>query len=156
MLTLEYTLLSCSLLQAHIQEHVALFARDIVEEVFSQAVQKSQMAGEPVPQVPPEMIEAAVAQQIADTLDQLAPLLESGGAKDPLVEIRQKELENDQVDLQRKMQNDMMDFQIDQAKLQQSADLAMERMRAQQGIANDRNEVNVYRINTQADLKRGQ
>jgi hypothetical protein len=54
------------------------------------------------------------------------------------------------------MQNDMMDFQIDQAKLQQAADLAMERMRAQQGIANDRNDVNIYRINTQADLKRGQ
>ena len=144
------------LLQAHIQEHVSLFARDIVEEVFKQAVQKSQMAGEPIPQIPPEMVEAAVAQQIADTLDQLAPLLESGGAKDPLVEIRQKELENDQVEIQRKMQNDMMDFQIDQAKLQQSADLAMERMRAQQDIANDRNDVNIYRINTQAALKRGQ
>ena len=75
---------------------------------------------------------------------------------DPLVEIRQKELENDQIEIQRKMQNDMMDFQIDQVKLQQTADLAMERIRAQQGIADDRNDANIYRINTQAALKRGQ
>ena len=54
------------------------------------------------------------------------------------------------------MQNDAMDFQIDQAKLEQSAQLAMQRMQAQQGIANDRNDVNIYRINTQAALKRGQ
>ena len=39
------------LLQAHIQEHVSLFARDIVGEVFKQAIEKSQMAGEPVPQI---------------------------------------------------------------------------------------------------------
>jgi len=52
------------------------------------------------------------------------------------------------------MQNDVMDFQIDQAKLQQAADLAMQRMQIQQGIADDRNEVNVYRINTQANLAR--
>jgi hypothetical protein len=32
----------------------------------------------------------------------------------------------------------------------------MQRMQAQQGIANDRNDVNIYRINTQAALKRGQ
>ena len=52
------------------------------------------------------------------------------------------------------MQNDAMDFQIDQAKLQQQADLAMQRVKTQQGIADDRNDVNIYRINTQASLAR--
>ena len=142
------------ILQAHIQEHVSLFARDIVEEVFKQAIQKSQMAGEPIPQLPTEAVDAAIAQQIADTLEQLAPLLETAQQQDPIVQIRQQELQNDQVEIQRKMQNDVMDFQIDQAKLQQAADLAMQRMQIQQGIADDRNEVNVYRINTQANLAR--
>jgi hypothetical protein len=73
---------------------------------------------------------------------------------DPLVEIRKQELENDTTEIQRKMQNDVMDFQIDQAKLQQAANLAMERMQVQQGIAEDRNDVNLYRINTQAALAR--
>ena len=75
---------------------------------------------------------------------------------DPLVQIRQQELQNDTTEIQRKMQNDAMDFQIDQAKLQQAYDLAMQRQALQEQIAGDRNDVNVYRINTQADLKRGQ
>ena len=32
------------------------------------------MAGEPVPQMTPDAVEAMVAQQIAETLEQLAPL----------------------------------------------------------------------------------
>jgi len=142
------------IIQAHIQEHVGLFARDIVEAVLQDATQNSFAAGEQIPQIDNSFVDAMVAQQIADTLEQLAPLLQSGGAKDPLVEIRQKELENDQIEIQRKMQNDMMDFQVDQAKLKQAADLAMQRMQLQEEIAGDRNEVNIYRINTQADLAR--
>jgi len=142
------------LLQAHIQEHVSMFARDIVEEVFSTSAQEAQMRGEPIPQIDAVVIEAMIAQQIAETLEQLAPMLQSGQTEDPLVAIRQQELQNDQIDIQRKMQNDQMDFQIDQAKLQQAADLAMQRMQLQQGIADTRNDVNIYRINTQAELAR--
>ena len=47
-----------------------------------------------------------------------------------------------------------MDFQIDQAKLQQAFQLAQQRMQAQQQIAEDRADVNIYRINTQAALSR--
>ena len=54
------------------------------------------------------------------------------------------------------MQNDALDFQIDQAKLQQAYDTAMQRQALQEKIAADRNDVNIYRINTQANLKRGQ
>jgi hypothetical protein len=46
-----------------------------------------------------------------------------------------------------------MDFQIDQAKLQQAFDLAQQRKETQEQIAEDRNDVNIYRINTQASLK---
>jgi hypothetical protein len=119
------------ILQAHVQEHVSMFARDIVEEVFSTSAQEAQMRGEPIPQIDAVVIEAMIAQQIAETLEQLAPMLQSGKTEDPLVALRQQELQNDQIDIQRKMQNDQMDFQIDQAKLQQAAmDLAMQRMNA--------------------------
>ena len=47
----------------------------------------------------------------------------------------------------------MMDFQIDQAKLQQAYELAQQRTKTQEQIAEDRNDVNIYRINTQASLK---
>jgi hypothetical protein len=142
------------LLQMHIQEHVSMFARDIIEEMFRQGAQEAMAQGEAVPQINPDAVESAVAQQIATTMEKLAPLLIPPKQPDPLVAIRQQELQNDQIDLQRKMQNDAMDFQIDQAKLMQSYELARERIETQQQIANQRNDVNVYRINTQAAMAR--
>ena len=82
------------------------------------------------------------------------PAIEPAQKPDPLVDIREKELENDTVELQRKSINDMMNFQIDQAKLQQAFELAQQRTKTQEQIAEDRNDVNIYRINTQASLKR--
>ena len=70
-----------------------------------------------------------------------------------MVEIRKKELENDSAELERKTMNDQMDFQVDQAKLQQAYQLAQERQTLQESIAEDRNDVNIYRINTAASLK---
>ena len=67
-----------------------------------------------------------------------------------MVEIRKKELENDTAELERKKTNDQLDFQIDQARLQQAYDLAQERQKLQENIADDRNDVNIYRINTAA------
>jgi len=144
------------MLQAHVQEHVAMHARDLVQEMFNGVLQQAQMQGEVVPQIDPAALEAAVAQQIADTTEQLAPLLSPPQQPDPLVAIRQQELQNDTQEIQRKAMNDAMDFQIDQAKLMQAYDLAQQRQRLQEQIAEDRNLVNVYRIDTQADLKRGQ
>ena len=144
------------MLQAHVQEHVAMHARDLVQEMFNGVIQEAQMQGEMIPQIDPAALEAAVAQQIADTTEQLAPLLVPPQQPDPLVAIRQQELQNDTQEIQRKAMNDAMDFQIDQAKLMQSYELAQQRQNMQQQIAEDRNLVNVYRIDTQADLKRGQ
>ena len=39
-------------------------------------------------------------------------------------------------------------LQIDQAKLQQAYELAQQRQTLQENIADDRNDVNIYRINT--------
>jgi hypothetical protein len=142
------------ILQAHIQDHVSIFALDVIKEMLEKGIQESIAAGQQPPQINPDAAEAAVAQQIAETLEQLAPMLKPQTPPDPLVQIRQQELQNDTAEIQRKMQNDALDFQIDQAKLQQSYDLAMQRQALQEQIANDRNDVNVYRINTQADLKR--
>ncbi len=144
------------ILQAHIQDHLAIFARDVIQDMFEQGIMQAKAQGEVVPQVDPNAIEAAVAQQIADTMEQIAPLLKPQTPPDPLVQIRQQELQNDTAEIQRKMQNDALDFQIDQAKLQQAYDTAMQRQALQEKIAADRNDVNIYRINTQANLKRGQ
>ena len=132
-----------------------MHARDVVQEMFRQIIKQAQMAGETAPQIDPIAVEAAIAQQAADTTEQLAPLLVPSDTQDPLIGIRQKELENDTMEIQRKIQSDAMDFQVDQAKLMQAYELAQQRINTQSQIAEDRNDVNIYRINTQAALKRG-
>ena len=142
------------LLQSHVQEHVGLMARDQVTKFFQVSMQEAQARGEMVPQVDPAAIEAAIAQQVGEILNEVMPSLQPQQPVDPLVEIRQKELENDTAELQRKTANDQMNFQIDQAKLQQAYELAQQRTKTQEGIADDRNDVNIYRINTQAALSK--
>ena len=142
-----------ALLQAHVQEHVGLMARDQVTKFFQISIQEAQARGEMMPQVDPAALEAAVAQQIGEILNEVMPSLQPQQQVDPLVQIRQQELENDTAEIQRKVANDQMNFQVDQAKLKQAFDLAQQRSQLQESIANDRNDVNIYRINTQASLK---
>jgi len=141
------------MLQAHVQEHVGMMARDQVTTYFQKAMQQAQMAGQQVPQMDPSAVEAAIAQQVGEILNELMPALAPPTPEDPLVEIRKKELENDTAELERKTMNDQMDFAIDQAKLQQAYELAQQRQALQENIADDRNDVNIYRINTAASLK---
>jgi len=143
-----------ALLQAHVQEHVGLMARDQVTKFFQISVQEAQARGEMVPQIDPAAIEAAIAQQIGEILTEVMPSLQPQQQVDPLVQIRQQELENDTAEIQRKVSNDQMNFQIDQAKLQQAFELAQQRSELQEKIAEDRNDVNIYRINTQAALRK--
>ena len=139
-----------ALLQAHVQEHVGLMARDQVTKFFQISVEEAQARGEMVPQIDPAAIEAAIAQQIGEILAEVMPSLQPQQQVDPLVQIRQQELENDTAEIQRKVSNDQMNFQIDQAKLKQAFDLAQQRSQLQENIANDRNDVNIYRINMAA------
>ena len=135
------------MLQAHVQDHVGLMARDQVTVFFQKTAEEAQMNGEPVPEIDPAAMEAAIAQQTGEILNELIPSLAPATPPDPLVEIRKKELENDSAELQRKAMNDQMNFQVDAAKLQQAYQLAQERQKLQESIADDRNDVNVYRIN---------
>jgi len=141
------------MLQAHVQEHVGMMARDQVTAFFQKSAEEAQMAGEQIPPIDPAAVEAAIAQQVGEILNEVIPSLQPPQQEDPLVEIRKKELENDTAELQRKTQNDQMNFQVDQAKLQQAYELAQQRQALQESIADDRTDVNIYRINTAAASK---
>jgi len=142
------------LLLSHVQEHVGMLARDQVVAFFQSAQQEAMAQGQAPQQPDPNVIESAVAQQTGEIMQQIMPMIQPAQNQDPLVGIRQQELENAQVEIQRKMMNDQMDFQIDQAKLQQAYELAQQRQGLQENIADARNDVNIYRINTQAALSR--
>lgn len=142
------------LLLSHVQEHIGMLARDQVMAFFQEATKQAMAAGEPVPQIAPDLVESTVAQQTSQIMREIMPILQPAQQQDPLVAIRQQELENSQMEVQRKMMNDQMNFQVDQAKLQQAYELAQQRQALQSDIAEARNDVNVYRINTQAALSR--
>ena len=142
------------LLLSHVQEHIGMLARDQVLAFFQEAAKQAMAAGEPVPQIAPDLVESTVAQQTSQIMREIMPMLQPAQQQDPLVAIRQQELENSQMEVQRKMTNDQMDFQMSQAKLQQAFELAQQRQALQSDIAEARNDVNVYRINTQAALSR--
>ena len=135
------------MLHAHVQDHIGLMARDQVTVFFQKSAEEAQMRGEPVPEIDPAAMEAAIAQQTGEILNELIPSLAPATPPDPLVEIRKKELENDTAELQRKSMNDQMNFQVDSAKIQQAYELAQQRQALQENIADDRNDVNIYRIN---------
>ena len=142
------------LLLSHVQEHIGALARDQVMAFFQEAAQQAMQAGEPVPQIAPDLVESTVAQQVSEIMRDIMPALQANQQQDPLIGIREKELENSQMEIQRKVMNDQMDFQMDREKLQQSYELAQQRQKLQADIAEARNDVNIYRINTQAALSR--
>ena len=76
--------------------------------MFQELGAQAQAQGEPIPDLNPDALEAAVAQQVADTTEELAPLLTPPQQPDPLVAIRQQELQNDTQEIQRKAMNDAM------------------------------------------------
>ena len=140
------------LLQAHLQEHISLLARDQVSVFFQKAQQEALRIEGVMPQIDLVAVEAAIAEQIVEISKDVMGLIQPAQQEDPLVGIRQQELMNDSMELQRKIENDKMSFQIDQAKLQQSFDLARERIALQKEIADDRADVNLYRINSQTAM----
>ena len=156
-------------LMAHIQEHVAFLAREQAMSGINDQVQQMQMAvqtgaisaQEAQQQIAavqqamqnPEEMNNYVALLQSQILEQLIPELnppQPDPMADPLVQIRQAEV-------QTKQQENMMDAQIDAKKLaldakklEQKAASEAARIELQEEIAEERNAVNRERIMVQA------
>jgi hypothetical protein len=156
-------------LMAHIQEHVAFMAREQAMsgiQAQMQQLQEAVQAGSVDPQEAQQQM-AAVQQMMqnpdemnnyvallqAQILEKLVPELappQPDPMADPLVQIRQAEV-------QTRQQENMMDAQIDaqkialeEQKLQQKAAAEAARIELQEEIANERNAVNRERIMVQS------
>tara|TARA_R110000796_G_scaffold154540_1_gene271239 strand:+ start:2779 stop:5226 length:2448 start_codon:yes stop_codon:yes gene_type:complete len=99
-------------LQKHVMEHVQIAAREQAAVAYLQQVQ--QQGGSPADEAQMLEIERLTAQFIAQGLQQIKDLsgeLSGAGAPDPLVQLKEKELEI-------KAQDNAADVKIDEAKLQ--------------------------------------
>ena len=126
-------------LQAHISEHVSLQAQGEVGMMIQQdpAFQQNMQND---PQGAEIQMQAMVAARIAELTTELAQSEQMGSQQDPIVALKQRELDIKALDLQRKAEQDMMSndireeeiaerMDIEKMKLENNEDQAAERIR---------------------------
>ena len=139
------------ILQAHVMEHISLLAREEVEAQMQEVIQQeAQRYGG---QIPPELqmqfqkqLEVQVADKISDFISEM--FIEEqeameGQGQDPLIGLKQQELQLRAQDIQRKAENDSQKLELDAAKLDQQAKIAQDKIDSNEDIAQLRANVNL-------------
>ena len=140
-----------AILQAHVMEHVGLQAREEVEEENAKALQE--VAAQYGGQIPEELqvqfmqkIEQQIAEKIASMTEEMVgeeqELLAEQG-QDPLVALKQQEINLRAEDIKRKADVDTAKLGLEQQKIQQQDDLTKEKIQSQEDIAQLRANVNL-------------
>ena len=116
-------------LQSHISEHIALMSRQIVMEKNKEELQ--QLQAQTGGQVPPELqqeLTARLESEIAETQSKITEEIVAeeqeyleGSGKDPLVELKNRELDIKEADNQRKTLFDAAKLSLDKEKLDQKS-----------------------------------
>jgi hypothetical protein len=139
------------LLESHIMQHVALQAREEVEEELRPEIeQQTQQLGGQLPQELQlqfqEVIEARTAEKIVEMTEKMIQeeqeYLDEQG-QDPLIDLKQQEINLKAMDTERKAGVDAAKLQLDAAKLDQQAKLAQDKIDSQEDIAQLRANVNL-------------
>lgn len=156
-----------ALFYAHCMEHIAMLARQKVMQESQEMIQQAQMAAQ-TGAVDPQQVMQQIAQiqqalndpeQLAayaaviqhQLLEQFLPEMLEGDAPpaDPLVEIRQRELDLKQQEVMSDAQMDQEKLELQRQQLEQKALGEAARIELQEEIAEDRNRVNRERIEAQ-------
>jgi hypothetical protein len=142
-----------AILQGHVSEHVSLAARAQIQAVVQQQLMQiaQQMGGQVPPQIMQQIQEEAenqISQIIAVVTNKMVQEEQQGlmqQGQDPIVELKNKELELRGAEIQRKAQESMMQFQMDQQKLDQDRDLAEKKLQTQEDLTEYRQEMAIKR-----------
>lgn len=143
------------LLQAHVMEHVSLLARQMVE-----AENQEEMEAEAAKfggQLPPELqaqfqeeMERQISLKATEFIEEMfieEQQAMSGQGEDPLVGLKQQELQLKAQDIQRKAQNDQQKLDLEGTRLDQSAKIAQDKIDSNEDIAQLRANVNLQKQN---------
>ena len=134
------------LLQAHICEHIALKARGAVQAKMMMVAEQAAAQGMEPPQID---VEAEVAQLIAEYTQEIMPLLSPppGADVDPLVKLREKELDIKALDMERKATEFSDRLGWEERREAENNEITREKIDSQEDIALLRADVNRERIN---------
>ena len=155
-------------IQAHIYQHVDFKAREMAQQdpeiqQMQQQMQQMQQQGQMDPmmmqQVQMQMqqmqqqmqviMEDKVAQITTQIMEDLAQDLAPPQQNDPLVELRDRELDIKEADLQRKAEEADRRIKLESERIDNTADMADERMDLQRELAEMKDEVARERIDLQ-------
>ena len=140
-------------LQGHIQEHIGMLAEQQAQQmVMEQAGPEVQQNPEAMQMLQPA-IERQAAMLIAELTEEFTQTVEPVGEEtDPLVAIRQQELQLKAADLERKSTEFDAKQELEREKEMMDASLAQERLNLQQDALADKTRVAEDRIQTQRDI----
>jgi hypothetical protein len=139
--------LSAAILTKHILHHVTLKAEEQVEaQIF--ASYGPENAGV-VSEIQKEAQVAMFVAQGMGELRQLSNQLSGAGEPDPLIQLKEQELQLRGQDIERKAQEAAQKMQLQAADQQQDAQLAQQKIRSQEQIAEEKAQIARARLNQQ-------
>ena len=139
-------------LQGHIQEHIGLLAEQQAQQmVMEEAGPEVQQNPEAMQMLQPA-IERQAAMLIADMTEQYAQTVEPQEDTDPLVAIRQQELQLKAADMDRKSEEFNAKQEMEAVKDASDSELAERRIQLQEEALADKTRVAEDRIQTQRDI----
>lgn len=143
-------------LQGHVQEHIGLMSEEQAQQQIMQGIppevqQNPQEMQAMMQQIQPQ-VDKIAAQIIADTVEQLSQSMETPPETDPLVEIRNKELDIKAADLQRKGSEFVARQEFDREKEINDNMIDQQRVAVSQEALKDKTRIAEDRIQTQRDI----
>tara|TARA_Y100000004_G_scaffold69835_1_gene78467 strand:+ start:2581 stop:4923 length:2343 start_codon:yes stop_codon:yes gene_type:complete len=138
-----------ALLQGHISDHIAMKAHGEVGAAI-QEDPNMQMMQQQDPQGFKVQFDSMVAKRVAEITQQLA-MEEIGSQKpDPLVQLKQRELDLKAMDMQRKAMETQMDFDVKESQFDEKLDLEKMKVENQEQQSDDRLKVARDKLQLQA------
>jgi len=143
-------------LQGHIQEHIGLMSEaqaqtQVMQGIPPEIQQDPQQMEMMMQQIKPQ-IDKIAAQIIADTTEQLAQAVTPPQESDPLVEIRQQELQIKAADLQRKEEEFAARQEMEKEKERNDTLISQQRLDIAEEALTDKTRIAEDRIQTQRDI----
>ena len=124
-------------LQSHISEHVSLLAQGEVGAQIQDNPEMQQML-QSDPEAAQIRIEAMVAQRVAQLTMELAQSEAMGSQKDPIVMLKQRELDLRAMDMQRKADESMMNMEIKENQIEEQLDIEKMKLENNEAQAKER------------------
>ena len=144
-----------TILQSHIMEHISLLAREIVEAENAEIIQaEAQKFGGEIPPELQQQFQAEIEKQVSVKATEFIEEMfveeqqaMAGQGQDPLIGLKEQELQLRAQEIQRKAQNDQSKLDLEGAKLDQQAKIAQDKIDSNEDIAQLRANVNLDKQN---------